>query len=60
MAILNFDVSRNPRKAYSSMAVVFIGLLIFPFFAAQFGNSWVRIIDMAPCAPRRKIHGSPA
>jgi branched-chain amino acid transport system permease protein len=29
------------------MAVVFIGLLIFPFFAAQFGNSWVRIIDMA-------------
>jgi len=47
MAILNFDVSRNPRKAYGSMAVVFIGLLIFPFFAAQFGNSWVRIIDMA-------------
>ena len=47
MAILNFDVSRNPRKAYSSMAVVFIGLLIFTFFAAQFGNSWVRIIDMA-------------
>jgi branched-chain amino acid transport system permease protein len=44
---MNFDVSRNPRKAYASMAVLFIGLLIFPFFAAQFGNSWVRIIDMA-------------
>jgi branched-chain amino acid transport system permease protein len=47
MAILNFDVSRDPRKAYGSMAVVLIGLLIFPFFAAQFGNSWVRIADMA-------------
>ncbi|NRR30154.1 ABC transporter ATP-binding protein [Oxalobacteraceae bacterium] len=47
MALLNFDVDRNPRKAYSSMAVVLIGLLIFPFIASQFGNSWVRIIDMA-------------
>ena len=47
MAILSFDKSRNPRKAYASMAVLLIGLLIFPFFAAQFGNSWVRIIDMA-------------
>ena len=47
MALLNFDTTRNPRKAYSSMAVVLIGLLIFPFVAAQFGNSWVRIIDMA-------------
>src|ERR1700741_442828 len=47
MALLNFDTTRNPAKAYSSMAVVLIGLLIFPFVAAQFGNSWVRIIDMA-------------
>src|SRR3954463_2775449 len=47
MAILNFDFDRNPRKAYSSMAVLLIGLLVFPFFAAPFGNSWVRIIDMA-------------
>ena len=47
MAILNFDVERNPRKAYSSMAIVLIGLLIFPFVAQNFGNSWVRIIDMA-------------
>jgi len=47
MAILNFDVSRNPRKAYGSMAAVLIALLIFPFFASQFGNSWVRIADMA-------------
>ncbi len=47
MAILHFDVDRNPRKAYSSMALVLIGLLIFPFIAQHYGNSWVRIIDMA-------------
>ncbi|MBJ7309076.1 ABC transporter ATP-binding protein [Rugamonas sp. CCM 8940] len=47
MALFNFDVSHNPRKAYGSMAVVLIGLLIFPFLAAPFGNSWVRIVDMA-------------
>ena len=47
MAILNFDVARNPRKAYTSMALTLVALLIFPFVAAQFGNSWVRIIDMA-------------
>src|ERR1700739_2038317 len=47
MAILNFDVARNPRKAYTSMALTLLALLIFPFVAAQFGNSWVRIIDMA-------------
>ncbi len=47
MALFNFDVSHNPRKAYSSMAVVLLGLMVFPFVAAQFGNSWVRIIDMA-------------
>ncbi|MDL2356204.1 MAG: ABC transporter ATP-binding protein [Pseudomonadota bacterium] len=47
MALLNFDVQTKPRQAYASMAVLLIGLLIFPFFAAQFGNSWVRIIDIA-------------
>jgi branched-chain amino acid transport system permease protein len=47
MAILNFDVERNPRKAYTSMAIVLAGLLIFPFVAQHYGNSWVRIIDMA-------------
>ncbi|MEO7493968.1 MAG: ABC transporter ATP-binding protein [Massilia sp.] len=47
MALLNFDVQTNPRRAYGSMAVLLIGLLIFPFFAAQYGNSWVRIIDIA-------------
>ena len=47
MAFLNFDVTRNPRKAYTSMALTLAALIVFPFIAAQFGNSWVRIIDMA-------------
>ncbi len=47
MALLNFNVQDRPRQAYTSMAVLLIGLLIFPFIAAQFGNSWVRIIDIA-------------
>ncbi len=47
MALLSFDVDHAPRKAYASMAVVLAVLLIFPFFAQQFGNSAVRTIDMA-------------
>jgi branched-chain amino acid transport system permease protein len=47
MALLNFDVQNKPRQAYTSMALLLIGLLIFPFVAAQYGNSWVRIIDIA-------------
>ncbi|MFC0135132.1 ABC transporter ATP-binding protein [Massilia eurypsychrophila] len=47
MALLNFDVTNKPRQAYASMAILLIGLLIFPFVAAQYGNSWVRIIDIA-------------
>jgi branched-chain amino acid transport system permease protein len=47
MALLNFDVSKNPRRAYTSMAALLAVLVVFPFFAAQFGNSWVRIIDIA-------------
>ena len=47
MAIMSFDTSREPRKAYTSMALLLALLLIFPFAASQFGNSWVRIADMA-------------
>jgi branched-chain amino acid transport system permease protein len=47
MALINFDFSRNPRKASVNMAVLVVLLLAFPFFAQQFGNSWVRIADMA-------------
>jgi len=42
-----FDMKQNPARAYLSFAVLAIALLVFPFAAANFGNSWVRIIDMA-------------
>jgi branched-chain amino acid transport system permease protein len=42
-----FDVKRNPKRAYGSFFALAVVLLVFPFFAANFGNSWVRIIDMA-------------
>ncbi|MCH8622685.1 ABC transporter ATP-binding protein [Undibacterium sp. TS12] len=42
-----FDVKANPTKAYASFAVLGIVLVLFPFVAANFGNSWVRIIDFA-------------
>ena len=47
MALLSFDVEHNKKKAYTSMALVLVTLLIFPFVAQNYGNSWVRIIDMA-------------
>ncbi len=43
----DFDVQNTPGKAYGSMAFILILLIIFPFAAANFGNSWVRIIDLA-------------
>ncbi|HEY8609202.1 MAG TPA: ABC transporter ATP-binding protein [Noviherbaspirillum sp.] len=42
-----FDVKHHPRKAYTSFAILGIALLAFPFIAANFGNSWVRIMDLA-------------
>jgi branched-chain amino acid transport system permease protein len=45
--MLNFDVQKNPKQAYISMAVLLAVLVIFPFAAAPFGNSWVRIADLA-------------
>ncbi|WP_292043102.1 ABC transporter permease subunit [Massilia sp. UBA6681] len=47
MAFLTFDVRHKPRQAYASMAAVLALMLVFPFVASQFGNSWVRIIDIA-------------
>jgi branched-chain amino acid transport system permease protein len=47
MALLSFDVHHNKRQAYLSMGLLLAAMLAFPFFAAQFGNSWVRIIDIA-------------
>jgi branched-chain amino acid transport system permease protein len=47
MALLNFDTAKNPRKAYTSLALLLVVMLAFPFFAQNFGNSWVRIADLA-------------
>ena len=42
-----FDIKSNPSKAYTSFAIMAVLLVAFPFVAANFGNSWVRIIDFA-------------
>ena len=47
MALLTFDVQHNPRRAAISMGLLLALMLAFPFFASQYGNSWVRIIDIA-------------
>jgi len=47
MALLTFDKKRHPRQTRISLIAVALLLIAFPFFASQFGNSWVRIMDMA-------------
>ena len=47
MALLTFDTRHKPRQAAISMAAVLILMLVFPFVASEYGNSWVRIIDIA-------------
>jgi branched-chain amino acid transport system permease protein len=47
MAFFTVDVHHNKRQAYITMGLLLAAMLAFPFFAAQFGNSWVRIIDIA-------------
>lgn len=47
MAFLSFDVHHNKRQATITMGLLLALMLAFPFFAAQYGNSWVRIIDIA-------------
>jgi branched-chain amino acid transport system permease protein len=42
-----FDVKHHPRKALISFAILGIALLAFPFIASNYGNSWVRIMDLA-------------
>ena len=44
---LHFNTQAYSRKTYTMLAVVGILLLAFPFVAANFGNSWVRIMDFA-------------
>jgi branched-chain amino acid transport system permease protein len=47
MALISFDLQNKPKQARTGIALLLVALVAFPFFAAQFGNSWVRIIDMA-------------
>jgi branched-chain amino acid transport system permease protein len=42
-----FDMKSNPKKAWISMVLLGAVALMFPFIAANFGNSWVRIMDIA-------------
>jgi branched-chain amino acid transport system permease protein len=42
-----FDTSRNRRQAEIAMVIAGAILIAFPFVAANFGNSWVRIMDFA-------------
>ncbi len=41
------NVNADPRKTYAGLALLGTVLVLFPFFAAQFGNSWVRMMDVA-------------
>jgi branched-chain amino acid transport system permease protein len=42
-----FDTTKNPRKAYTGMAMIALVVIIFPFIASNYGNSWVRIMDFS-------------
>ena len=37
----------TPRRPYANLVTLGLALILFPFIASQFGNSWVRIADMA-------------
>lgn len=47
MAFITFDKKRNPRQAKASLLILLALMIVFPFIASQFGNSWVRIMDIA-------------
>ena len=47
MALLTFDMKRNPQQARTSLLLLLALMIVFPFVAQQFGNSWVRIMDVA-------------
>ena len=42
-----FDLNKNPRTRKTSLICLAVALILFPFIAANFGNSWVRIMDFA-------------
>ena len=42
-----FSSARDPRRVRASLFALVAVVLVFPFVASQFGNSWVRIADVA-------------
>ena len=42
-----FPSSWKSGKSGATLLVLSLLIIVFPFFAAQFGNSWVRIMDVA-------------
>lgn len=42
-----FNTGANPRKAVTCLTLLGLAVALFPFIASQFGNSWVRMMDMA-------------
>jgi branched-chain amino acid transport system permease protein len=42
-----FDVKKNPLKAYTGLILLGAIAIAFPFIASDYGNSWVRIMDLA-------------
>ncbi|MFX6949706.1 hypothetical protein ABTH81_21760, partial [Acinetobacter baumannii] len=47
MALMTFDMKRNPQQARFSLLALLALMIIVPMIAQHFGNSWVRIMDMA-------------
>ena len=39
--------AQDKHRSLGKRVIFIVLLLIFPFIAMQFGNSWVRIIDVA-------------
>lgn len=42
-----FDLNKNPQTRKISLVCLGLVLILFPFIASNFGNSWVRIMDFA-------------
>jgi len=42
-----FDIKNSPHRTGLGLALLGVVLIAFPFIAANFGNSWVRIMDFA-------------
>ena len=41
------DTKNRPLRTYSSLAALTLVFILFPIFASNYGNSWVRIMAFA-------------